>query len=77
MNDEIKQKAKDAGYRLLDGIFKIIGIVGFSLYLMFRPIFKGIFIILIGGIGLYIFLGIIGVIHCHVFSALGHAYLGH
>jgi predicted RND superfamily exporter protein len=77
MNEEIKEKSKDIAIKLLEYVLKIIGIVGFSLFLMFRPIIQAIFSILIGGVGLYIFLGIIGVILCHVFSALGHAYLGH
>ena len=77
MNEEIKQESKEVGIKFLEDVLKMIGIAVFSLYLMFRPLIQGIFTILIGGLGLYIFLGIIGVVLCYILSALGHAFLGH
>jgi hypothetical protein len=77
MDDEFKQRAKDAGQWVLDKAFKVIGIVGFSLFLFLRGMFGGIISFFIGLIFLYFFLGFIGFILCHVFSALCHAYLGH
>ena len=63
--------------KFLDMIFKVLGICGFALFLCLRGMFGGIISFFIGLIFLYFFLGFIDVILCHVFSALGHAYLGH
>jgi hypothetical protein len=77
MSEETKEKLKDAGLRLLDHVLKVVGICGFALFLFFRGIFGGILGIIVGIIFLWFALGFIGVVLCHVFSALCHVYLGH
>jgi len=75
--NNFKANLKDIGSQILEGILKIMGILGYGLFLIIRPILKGIFTFILGGVGLYFFLGIIVLGLSHLLAGLGHVYQGH
>ena len=73
----ISENVKKDGLFVFEKIGNIFGIVFIGFWLVFGRVIRGVFTFIIGAVGLYIFLGLIGVILCHVLAGLGHAYLGH
>jgi len=71
------ESLKKVGLFLFGKILDIIGVSFFFVYFVIRDTLKGISYFIIGAIGLYISLGIIGLFLCLVLSKICHILLGH
>ena len=70
LSGDLKQKAKKAGLLLFENVLGLIGVFLFALYVIVKDAIRGVFGFIIGAIGLYIYLGIIGVFLVYVLSWL-------
>jgi len=77
LSENLKQKSGEAGKGLLEAALAVVGLSIFFLYRFFRNVLGGVFGFIIGAIGLYIYLGIIGVILLYALDAILHGISGH
>lgn len=77
LSDEMKQKSKNAATFALNFVITAAALFIFPFWRFFKNAFKGIFTLIIGLFGVYIYFGVIGVIIVWVLDALLHAFLGH
>ena len=77
MNDEIKQKSKNVGNFAIGYVITAAALFVFPFFRFFKNALKGILTLIIGLFGLYIYLGIIGVIALWTLDALLHTFMGH
>lgn len=77
MNDEIKQKSKEAAKGLLEEVLAVVGLSIFFVFRFLKNTLKGVFGFIIGAIGLYIWLGLIGLALLWGLDAILHAFLEH
>ncbi len=77
LQEGLKQKSREAGKELLEAGLAVVGLSIFFLFRFLRNTLRGVFGFILGAIGLYIYIGLIGVALLWGLDAILHGISGH